>query len=330
MRIHIHILVWSVVFLGATYTDAQYLLPFQGVLANPDGKAVSDGEYLIQFQIYEAPTGGTALWGGELHRTSVNGGLVNVVLGTENAFPLSSSTSEKQSFFDQVIYLQITIDANQDGKITVEDPPLLPRSSIIPVVYAKEAGNARTLNGFEWSSLFIDGKDPTSSSLSGQRLADLSISGEKIEDGAISQDKLAVEIELNLVPSGAIVAWSGPISNIPTGWCLCDGTNGTPDLRNRFIIGADQDVDGEAKSNVGGEWTRSGGSATKNLTHTHKIPFDGWGNNYHDARVNGRLLTTDVDGWQIFASSEQDSGSGGSAVQDVMNPYYSLAFIMKL
>merc|ERR1711997_338506 len=40
-----------------------------------------------------------------------------------------------------------------------------------------------------------------------------------------------------LVPSGGIIMWSGSASAIPTGWSLCDGTNGTPDLRNRFVVG---------------------------------------------------------------------------------------------
>ena len=40
------------------------------------------------------------------------------------------------------------------------------------------------------------------------------------------------------VPSGTIVMWSGADTAIPVGWRLCDGTNGTPDLRGKFIIGA--------------------------------------------------------------------------------------------
>ena len=40
------------------------------------------------------------------------------------------------------------------------------------------------------------------------------------------------------VPTGAIMMWSGASTAIPTGWVLCDGTNSTPDLRNRFVIGA--------------------------------------------------------------------------------------------
>src|SRR3989338_5938906 len=40
------------------------------------------------------------------------------------------------------------------------------------------------------------------------------------------------------VPTGVIVMWSGSVDSIPSGWSLCDGTNGTPDLRDRFVMGA--------------------------------------------------------------------------------------------
>lgn len=42
----------------------------------------------------------------------------------------------------------------------------------------------------------------------------------------------------DIVPSGVIVMWSGSTASIPSGWLLCDGTNSTPDLRDRFIVGA--------------------------------------------------------------------------------------------
>jgi hypothetical protein len=47
-----------------------------------------------------------------------------------------------------------------------------------------------------------------------------------------------VVIEGGGVPTGGIIMWSGTIATIPAGWALCDGSNGTPDLRNRFIAGA--------------------------------------------------------------------------------------------
>jgi hypothetical protein len=55
------------------------------------------------------------------------------------------------------------------------------------------------------------------------------------------------------IPAGIIVMWGGLIANIPNGWLLCDGQNGTPDLRDRFIKGAN------------GNPGATGGAAT----HTH-------------------------------------------------------------
>ncbi len=45
------------------------------------------------------------------------------------------------------------------------------------------------------------------------------------------------------IPKGLIAMWSGSIEAIPTGWALCDGQNGTPDLRDRFIVGAGNSYD---------------------------------------------------------------------------------------
>jgi hypothetical protein len=52
-------------------------------------------------------------------------------------------------------------------------------------------------------------------------------------------DSLWYPTAKSLVAPGIIVMWSGLIVNIPTGWALCDGTNGTPDLRNSFIRSID-------------------------------------------------------------------------------------------
>jgi microcystin-dependent protein len=41
-----------------------------------------------------------------------------------------------------------------------------------------------------------------------------------------------------ITPIGGIIMWSGAVSSIPSGWALCNGANGTPNLRNRFIVGA--------------------------------------------------------------------------------------------
>ncbi|MDP2905182.1 MAG: hypothetical protein Q8O22_02625 [Candidatus Omnitrophota bacterium] len=64
----------------------------------------------------------------------------------------------------------------------------------------------------------------------------------------------------NGVFQNAVIMWSGPLSAIPAGWVLCDGANGTPDLRDKFIVGARQDQSGAAKTMITGAQTQTGGA----------------------------------------------------------------------
>jgi hypothetical protein len=75
------------------------------------------------------------------------------------------------------------------------------------------------------------------------------------------------------VPYGAIMMWSGIVASIPESWHLCDGTNGTPDLRGRFIVGAGGAY---APLEVGGSDTANG-TATIGLggAHTHTLTIAG-------------------------------------------------------
>ncbi len=65
---------------------------------------------------------------------------------------------------------------------------------------------------------------------------------------------------------GSIVIWSGSIATIPSNWQLCDGTNGTPDLRNRFVRGAQNQA---AIDNTGGQDSQSH-NFTSNI-HAHVL-----------------------------------------------------------
>ena len=136
---------------------------------------------------------------------------------------------------------------------------------------------------------------------------------------------------------GIIVMWSGAINAIPEGWVLCDGTNGTPDLRNRFVVGAGIDY------SVG----NTGGSKTVTLTtdqmpsHTHTINESGehrhaidpsWVDAstgyYSDVGEESRSATayTEYAGAHTHTMSSVGSGSA----HENRPPYYALAYIMKL
>jgi hypothetical protein len=160
--------------------------------------------------------------------------------------------------------------------------------------------------------------------------------------GALAATSLTVGAVTNaLVPAGIIAMWSGAIAAIPTGWLLCDGTNSTPDLRDRFIIGARQDDAGAAKTNVTGSLTVTGGSKDAiNVSHTHTASVTDPGHSHnagasqgtptgstYNARTTsaGSVATsTETTGITVGISTEGSSGTNANLV-----PYYALAFIMK-
>lgn len=145
-----------------------------------------------------------------------------------------------------------------------------------------------------------------------------------------------------LVTAGVIVAWSGAIADIPTGWALCDGNNGTPDLRDKFIVGARQDEVGIAKSNIEGVLSQTGGNISHDhggTTGTHALTIEeipphshGYYRPYVGGRYDGHsspLVTGEV----FDQSTVAGGGLGHShtiAPGVHVPPYYALAFIMKL
>jgi len=119
------------------------------------------------------------------------------------------------------------------------------------------------------------------------------------------------------IPAGAIIMWSGTIAAIPSGWQLCDGTNGSPDLRARFVRGA------PAGQNPGG----TGGEDFHNLTiaempahkHTTSVTYCGAGIGQL-GMLPRKECPTDV----------ETSSSGGGQPFDNRPAYYEVAFIYKL
>jgi microcystin-dependent protein len=149
--------------------------------------------------------------------------------------------------------------------------------------------------------------------------------------------------------AGMIIMWSGTIATIPSGWYLCDGNNSTPDLRNKFVIGANADDGGAAKTNVTGSATQSGG--TKDLivvSHTHTATVTDPGHTHTMTRVLTDANTDSTfDAVSIYSTSDDanyqtrstesavtgisvtNASTGSSGTNANLPPYYALAYIMK-
>ena len=161
---------------------------------------------------------------------------------------------------------------------------------------------------------------------------------------------------LNFFPAGGIILWSGSVADIPSGWVLCDGTNSTPDLRNRFVVGAGDtySVDGTGGNNSttltnanlpAHTHSFSGNTNTASLTGSANNigePFGNYGNangifskSYSASSGTPQNADTSATGTLNINASHSHSfsgttGSAGSGSSFDNRPaYYALAYIMK-
>ena len=126
-----------------------------------------------------------------------------------------------------------------------------------------------------------------------------------------------------LLPVGMIILWSGSLASVPQGWQLCDGTNGTPNLRDRFIVGA-----GTTYA-VGA----TGGATQINIAHTHSTPSGTSGTPSATTTVDNTLAGATVaegSDTHTHTTTAGTSGSALSATQSILNPYFSLAYIQRV
>ena len=145
--------------------------------------------------------------------------------------------------------------------------------------------------------------------------------------------------------SGIIVMWSGAIDNIPNGWVLCDGNNNTPDLRNRFIVGAGDeyhvsDLGGSANVTLTTAEIPSHKHTASAAASTDKASFDyhttGGGSSSVGNSIVDEIRSSSTYGWKSVDISLDHthtitvSNTGGGAAHENRPPYYALAYIMKI
>ena len=112
----------------------------------------------------------------------------------------------------------------------------------------------------------------------------------------------------NSLPIGSILIWSGTVTFIPTGWQLCDGTNGTPDLRGRFVMGVSS---GENPGATGGASTHSHSGTASASSQRIWIDDNSGGTDY----------------WGSPSSHTHPISIDAASH---LPPYYKLAYIMKM
>lgn len=178
-----------------------------------------------------------------------------------------------------------------------------------------------------------------------------------------SKDDISSQISSSIssaIPRGVIVAWSGAIVDIPSGWALCNGENDTPDFRDKFIIAAGGSyavaaTGGSSSATTAGTVGGTALTVAQLPVHSHVQQHranasyaypEGW-----DGAVNGNDsiwtgdLTLGASGYfqtggsnnRTNFTSTMDAGSGSTHTHtltmnstSILPPYYALAWIMKL
>lgn len=161
------------------------------------------------------------------------------------------------------------------------------------------------------------------------------------------------------VPTGGIIMWSGSTANIPSGWVLCDGTAGTPDLRDRFIVGSGTKF---THASTGGSFDLPAHSTDYHTLTQAQLPSGGnlviqaysRGSGPDQSIPDGKDFSSITDGsryhenaghtggasnvWQRDGVLEASLGGNdeghnhniGAIVDAIIPEYYALAFIMKV
>lgn len=175
----------------------------------------------------------------------------------------------------------VGLDADLGRKLNIAgEAPTLTSTARVTLVLQSSANTTNGVRGMTGGldSWFIGRSDVTnnnleiSATLNGTRLT---LRSDRLEankniyvgnnpvfhDGNRPKWNQIEDVPVNIgIPLGGIIIWSGAASAIPSGWALCDGTSGTPNLRDRFVVGA------------GGRWSVGGAGGSADavvVSHTH-------------------------------------------------------------
>lgn len=252
-----------------------------------------NGTRNINFRIYDALTAGSQKWQSGTNSVQISSGVFSVILAPDI------------DWRNKDYYIELEVNSKV----------LSPREKLTSVPYSLHSATS------EGGSVEATGE--YSVTVGSDKKLIVNSEGVKEVKGSI---------EYYMVPKGGIIIWSGAANAIPDGWVLCDGNNGTPDLRGRFVLGYGTVTDDNEQTktyNVGD----SAGEINHTLTiaempsHNHTISIQNYSENGQYVVNENRVGSPGVS----YESSVTWTAnySGGGSVHNNMPPYYTLCYIMK-
>ena len=302
---------------GAAFT-------YQGVIKEVDGTTPANKNRTIEFRIYDSPTGDNVLWGRAYNVLLDDNGLFNTAItdaaGSEiNGVTSTGLASVLAGNSGTTLYIGLTVD-NSSGEIS-------PRQALLAVPYAIHASDAAAASG----AFTVEGKTTLKGGLEvtgGQVTVPALEASSLVVSGGVSVGTGGSLSGYGTIPVGGIIMWSGNANNVPDGWKLCDGTDGTPNLKGKFIVGYDPaDSDYNTVGKTGGE--RSVTLSTAQMpSHSHSATV----------RVSGLAASSNGDkdffapSWKTKNSEDTitTNSKGSGQPHENRPPYYAMCFIMRV
>ena len=250
-----------------------------------------NGQKEIKFRIYPTETDGTAAWESETKTVQVSSGVFSIVL------------SPTVDWRNKDYYIEME----------VENKKLSPRQKLTAMPYALHSATSESGSVEENGEFSVTvGNDKK-----------LIVNKDGVKEAKGTQ-------EYYMVPKGGIIIWSGSANDIPEGWALCNGQNGTPNLSGRFVLGYGTVTDDATPPNTQTyNVNATGGEILHKLTvdempsHSHEISrtFGGGGGGSGGGDIN-----TSGSGRTPFSILP----AGGNQPHENMPPYYTLCYIMRV
>ncbi len=209
-----------------------------------------------------------------------------------------------------------SLTASNSQKITIAESDT---NSDFPITFSAAPGQSggNTLLSDNQFTYNASSNLVTAGTFSGSGASLTSLNASNLQSGTVADARLT---NSSLFVTGMIIMWNSTVASIPSGWVLCDGNNSTPDLRNRFVVGA----------GTGGNYSPgdTGGANSVTLTvaqipaHTHTYERTDVGINVNDRPWPASNNDCDM-------TTQNTSSTGGGQSHENRPPYYALCYIMK-
>lgn len=243
--------------------------------------------------------------------TSIDG--TGLATGLVNAVTIAlTGDVEGSTSFDATSNVTITADL-------VDMPTPIAGTYFSPLMVVDQKGRITSITG---ANTISNAGGVLTGTLTVTNNANVNVAvGGKIQEGGFS-----------LIPRGVIVMWNGSSASVPAGWWICDGTQGTPNLKGKFVVGLDVGA-GYANATTGGFSYQNGVSVSSSGGHIHGVQMNTAGAHNHLGTTGTHVLTVaempphthslGPDGFHAIGNGVAYDGSGNGAQLSAVKQTFS-------